>query len=1274
MSIEDQYVFTSAEDSVKEKDWAAGSSKRLDSEECIIRLNESYIPGTDVGITEKYHAVFTTIKYPPALWKIVDETIVNALDHIVRCYGKTQQVSMIKLTFERNGWIKVTNDGPGIDVEVHKVATAKLGKETMVPTLIFGHLFQGSNRVKSNPLIGGENGFGAKLANIMSDVFILETVDGMRNLHFTQMWKNGMKECEPPVVIGLNTQAAKAIPEERRKPHTTLAYLPNYKFFGYTLTKDNMLTEADFRDLTDLFRTRMIFASTYAHFTANPPKVGKTGKNVSKKKKSLMQVYFNNELLDFHTIEDVAQVMFPDAERLFTVLTPSEEVVKVKTTKTGKPAKAKPALANTWPMIYPWEVCIVITAANVSELSVVNGIVVKSGKHTKYLREHITDSVKTSISKMFNEKEVKFSSSFVSNNMFILANTKIPAPSWTGQRKDNLDYDTKRFKVYQFAPGPLKSLTGLLQERISVEILGKVPTATGRKKQIIDYEKYRKAELAGTKHGSECMLIVVEGDSAMNRLKVGITESVGYDRIGLISSGGVIMNARTKSSVVQTENGGQYIAKSNQLENNKFFKAFCAIVGLQPHYRYDPKSPTYKKEIAELRYGSVCMFVDQDLDGKGNILGSLLSTAEYWWPELLKAKFFKWFCSPIIRAYPTRGGKIVEFFSIPEYNAWMVSRGLSADSKPTGYTLQYYKGIGTHSREETISMFKKYQNNILTYTVDDRTSALFNIYFGNDPDLRKAELSTPVETPNPEQVLAQFQTRLISCSDHLLWETKPYQIDNIERKLDHIIDGQNQSGRKILDGILKAFNAANSPIKVAVLAGFISETENYHHGEASLADSITGKGFIGPGGKQLPQLDPQSNFGSMAQGGKDASPPRYIFAKENRALNSLLYPDADYHILEFNFDEGVRSEPKYFVPIIPVAACESTDIPAHGWKITTWARDVFDVIANVRRMIRLGGDCELIPMQPATYKGSPYHWPGTFRNVRGNPHTFGSYVIAPDNSYIIITCLPLRTWTDPYVERLIEKAKTPLGMKIISDPAGITDSSNDRNVSIKVPLVSGAIELLEDMGDSAYTTGIEEWFGLRDRMVDHLNFMNLDGSVTTLKSYGDILYRWFPVRVKFYAKRIDRQVVILKLKILRMENIIRYVRAVEMRLATRKIDVMRTMLTEANYLRICADVLSSPKFTPTEELEAIILRSDRASHDYLLDLSDKAKSEEKLVEYEATLDKLRAELNELETLASQGKFRGAAIMERELNELEAVIKEGFRTAWKFGDFGKYTFE
>jgi DNA topoisomerase-2 len=720
--------------------------------------------------------------------------------------------------------------------------------------------------------------------------------------------------------------------------------------------------------------------------------------------------------------------------------------------------------------------------------------------------------------------------------------------------------------------------------------------------------------------------------------------------------------------------------------------------------------------MAELRYGSVCVFVDQDLDGKGNILGSLLSMFEYWWPELLKIGFVKWFCSPIIRAYPARGGKVLEFYSIPEYYKWLDSKGISHDVKPPGYELQYYKGIGTHSREETISMFRKYQQNILTYTVDNNTSRLFEIYFGSDPDLRKEELSKPSVVPSPEKILAQHTTRTISCSDHLLWETNPYQKDNIERKLDHIIDGQNQSGRKILDGILKAFGSKNAKMKVAVLAGFISERENYHHGEEGLAKSITRKGFIGPGGKQLPQLFPCSNFGSRAEGGDDASPARYIYAKNNARLNSLLYPECEYSILEFNFDEGVRSEPKYFVPIIPTAACESTDVPGHGWRIKTWARDVFTVIDNVFRMIRIADDCSLLPMRPAKYDPAPYNWTGDFRYVRGDLHSIGRAeiidakgrvcinsgldskwgvvnkgVVGANNAntastvntstpydptatyYLHITELPLREWTVPYIAKLKKKAQTELGQKIIASAESIDDSSNDRRINIMVTLCPGAFGVLESLNNT-YTTGIEEFFMLRDHMYDQLNFMSIGGSVVSLNSYDDILRTWFPVRKMYYGLRIDRELILLRLRLKKMENIVRYVRDSELKLQTKKLAVMKTLLDEKKYDKINAKKLSSPKFTPTDQLIQLITTGDKATYDYLLDLSDRAKSEEKLTEYCAEVLNLQEKIADLEARAAKGRFRGAAIWEEELSELRKVITEGFRTEWKFGDFGKFEFE
>ena len=1250
-TVEEKYVYTTTEESVREKDWAAGSSKKLDSLEYIFS-----------GAT--FSSELKTVKYPPALLKIVDEPIVNALDHIVRCLG-TNPVTYIKVAFETSGWVKISNDGPGVEVAIHKVATEKLGRETWVPTFIFGSLFQGSNRVKTeDSIIGGTNGIGAKLANCFSSEFIVETVDTTRGLYFMQRWRNGMKECLQPTIVNLKEK--NTLTADQKKSHTTIAFLPAYEFFGYRFP----LSQEDYKDLSDLFLTRTIFASAYANFTISVDINGK-----KKKSKSTISVYYNGTLLPFKSMEDIAAALFPGAETVTSIIVPCE-----KTPKTSAKTPKNP------PLTYPWEVCVVLTnATKVSELSNVNGVVVKSGKHTKYLCEQIADVTKDRISKLFNEKEVKFSSSYVTNNTFLLINAKIPNPSWAGQRKDVLEYDTKRFQVYQFAPKVVKSLADSLYERCAVEIFNKIPSATGRKKTVVDYEKYRKANFCGTKRSQECMLIPVEGDSAMNRLKTGISESIGFDFVGVISTGGVIMNARTKSEVTRTEEG-QYIRRNEQLENNKFFSAFCGIVGLSYNYKYDPNSPTYKKEIAELRYGSICVFVDQDLDGKGNILGSFLSMFEYWWPNLLKAGFVKWFCSPIIRAYPNRGGKILEFYSIPEYQRWMEGQGYSPEEKPSGFNLKYYKGIGTHSRDEIIRIFKQYKQNILTYTVDSRTRELFNIYFGSDPDLRKDELSKPTVYPTPEQTLVQYQNRQISCSDHLLWETNPYQKDNLERKLDHIIDGQNQSGRKILDGILKAFGAKNAEIKVAVLAGYISERENYHHGEESLAKSITKKGFIGPGGKQLPQLFPCSNFGSRAEGGDDASPPRYIFAKNNKKLNDLLYPIADYHILEFNFDEGERSEPKYFVPIIPVAACESTEIPAHGWKIKTWARDVFSVIDNVERMIKLGEDCGLMPMRPATYLPAPYNWTGDFKYVRGNMYSFGKYTLyngtnplpADDSSshvtHLHITELPLREWTVPYIEKLKKKSQTEIGKQIIAGGDAIIDSSNDRRINIVVTLVPGATSVLNSLGDSVYTTGIEEFFMLRSHMDDHLNFMGMDGAVVSLNTYDEILRLWFPVRKRYYTERIDRELTLMILRIRKLENVVRYVKDESLRLQTRKLAFMNEKLSEQKYDKFNAKKLNSPKFTPTLELVSLILNSPKSSYDYLLDLSDKAKSEEKLAEYNAELEALKLAKADLEEKAAAGRFKGAAIWLSELRELRGVITEGLKTEWKFGDFGKYTFE
>lgn len=66
--------------------------------------------------------------------------------------------------------ISIWNNGKGIPVVVHK------DEKMYVPTMIFGHLLTSSNyNDEDEKVTGGRNGYGAKLCNIFSKSFTVET-------------------------------------------------------------------------------------------------------------------------------------------------------------------------------------------------------------------------------------------------------------------------------------------------------------------------------------------------------------------------------------------------------------------------------------------------------------------------------------------------------------------------------------------------------------------------------------------------------------------------------------------------------------------------------------------------------------------------------------------------------------------------------------------------------------------------------------------------------------------------------------------------------------------------------------------------------------------------------------------------------------------------------------------------------------------------------------------------------------------------------------------
>lgn len=146
-------------------------------------------PDTYIGSIEKHtqilwvyedeHMVQKSITYVPGLYKIFDEILVNAADNKQR----DPRMDSVKVTIDvESNCISVYNSGDGVPVEIHQE------EGVYVPELIFGHLLTSSNYDDNEKkTTGGRNGYGAKLTNIFSTEFVIETADGKRQKKYKQV-------------------------------------------------------------------------------------------------------------------------------------------------------------------------------------------------------------------------------------------------------------------------------------------------------------------------------------------------------------------------------------------------------------------------------------------------------------------------------------------------------------------------------------------------------------------------------------------------------------------------------------------------------------------------------------------------------------------------------------------------------------------------------------------------------------------------------------------------------------------------------------------------------------------------------------------------------------------------------------------------------------------------------------------------------------------------------------------------------------------------------
>ena len=343
-----------------------------------------------------------------------------------------------------------------------------------------------------------------------------------------------------------------------------------------------------------------------------------------------------------------------------------------------------------------WEYAVCLSPTDeFTQVSFVNGIYTgRGGKHVDYILQQITKKVVEYIDK---KKKVKVKPVTIKEQLMLFVNCVVENPSFDSQTKDTLNTSASLFgstcKVSDKFIDKVCKL-GIMEQAISIhqvkETKDSKKTDGKKTKRILGIPKLIDANFAGSVQSKKCTLILCEGDSAKSGIVSGLSKE---DRnvIGIYQLKGKLMNVR---DCVQSK-----------INDNKEISDIKKIMGLETTRQYKTIDDVHK----HLRYGKIIFMTDQDLDGT-HIKGLCINLFDSQWSQLLQCdEFIGFMNTPIIKA--KKGKKEMRFYNDKEYNDW------KEDTNTSGWTIKYYKGLGT----STSSEFKEYfvHKKIVNFTYDD---------------------------------------------------------------------------------------------------------------------------------------------------------------------------------------------------------------------------------------------------------------------------------------------------------------------------------------------------------------------------------------------------------------------------------------------------------------------------------------------------------------------------------------------------------------------------
>ena len=853
----------------------ADAYKQYDQRTHVYMKQEMYV-GPDERIPHDawlYHVtngnmILANIDWPPACERLLLEVTSNASDGV----GKSRRASVEPGGIDilmNNSTISVTNYGLPIPIEIHPT------EKVWVPQMIFGSLLTSSN-YEVDRHGAGTNGIGAKATNIFSKEFMVIVHDHIRHLKYTQVWNDNMTRRSEPII----EQYAGTVSSVQ------VVYKMDFARFGYAIPNGN---EGGYPpEIFALYARHAVDLS----FNAK------------------VKVTFNGQEFHCPNIRDYARLYFGDAVESAIVHYQWPAGTEVIHKKKGYQIAKNPCIV---PEV---ELIAVDTPDDGRHVSFANCLMTHDGG------VHVNagiGAVGSTAVKMINEEVLKkltrqnkgkdldakdkrahtITINDVKPHISILLSVRVMNPKYVGQTKGTLTAPTPKIEISE------EELKGInrwqLKDRLYAALEAKqfasMAKTDGKLNRYVRLLKGVDANFAGKADRSQCVLYITEGRSGAGYANKLISHVPGgRDRIGVLPMRGKSLNVMN--------------ADTFQIEKNEEIRQLKKMLGLAECAPNSPERFTYyldPNNFAKLRYGSIMIMADSDVDGL-HIIGLILNFFHCRYPSLLARGFVMYYQTPTLRV--TKGQRTFKFYTQQEYEEW---KAVTPDYQTWKH--KYYKGLGTSNDTEVGDDFRTPR--VVTCFYDADAPAAIKLAFDKKfADQRKDWIGSWRPVIGVEEIQMQPISWFINHKLIL------FGIAAVQRAIPKLTDGFKESHRKILYGAHKKWKIGSkktgyTEVKVAQFGAYVAGNTHYQHGEQILDDVVIGMAQDFTGSNNIPWFVRQGQFGTRFEGGKDASASRYLHTNPEKLVSKILRKE-DRPILEPVIEEGDEVEPKTYCPVIPM--------------------------------------------------------------------------------------------------------------------------------------------------------------------------------------------------------------------------------------------------------------------------------------------------------------------------------------------------------------------